>query len=45
MRRASHEALHKGRVAEYCPIQTKQAVLLVDAVFRNPAEWEFEFRR
>ena len=45
MRRASHEAVNKGRVAEYCPVQTKEAVLLIDGILRNPAEWEVELRR
>ena len=45
MRRASHEAVHKGRVAEYCPLQTKEAVFLIDGMLRNPTEWEGELRR
>ena len=45
MRRASHEAVHKGRIAEYGPIQMKEAILFVDGIFRNPASWEDELRR
>ena len=45
MRRASHEAVHKGRVVEYRPLQMKEAVLLVDGIFRNPVSWEGELRR
>ena len=45
MRRASHEAVNKSRVAEYCPLQTKEAVLLIDGILRKPTEWEAELRR
>ena len=45
LRRASHEALNKGRAAMYRPLQEKEAILLIDGIFRNPAGWERELRR
>ena len=42
MRRATHEALNKGRLAEYRPLHEKEAVLLIDGILRNPAGWEGE---
>jgi len=45
MRRATHEAVNKGRVADYYPLQEKEALLLIDGMLRNPAGWEGELRR
>lgn len=41
-RRAAHEAMTRGRVIEYSPIQSRQAVLLVDGILRRPQNWENE---
>ena len=45
MRRASHEALTKSRAAEFYPLHTKEAVVLIDGMLQNPSGWEGEFRR
>lgn len=45
MRRASREAVQKGRIVEYRPLQMKAAVLLIDSILRNPTSWEVEIRR
>ena len=45
MRRASHEALTKSRATEFYPVQTKEAVALIDGILQNPSGWEGEFRR
>ena len=44
MRRAIHEALNKGRIAEYHPLHEKEAVILIDGMLQNPAGWKGELR-
>jgi len=45
MRRATHEALNKGRVAKYHPVHEKEAVILIDRMIQNPGGWEGELSR
>jgi len=45
MRRATHEALNKGHITEYRPLQEKEAVILIDGMLRNPVGWESELHR
>ena len=45
MRRASHEALTKTRVADFYPLHAKEVVRLIDGILQNPCGWEEEFRR
>ena len=45
MRRASHEALNKTRVAEFYPLHAKEAVRLIDGILVNPDRWDVEFFR
>ena len=45
MRRATQEALTKGRVTDFYPIHEKEALIMVDGMLRNPAGWEGEVRR
>ena len=45
MRRAAHEALNKGRVTEYYPLHEKEALLVINAILRNPTGWEGELYR
>lgn len=45
MRRAGHDALSKTQVAEYEPIQERQAIILVDEFLKNKGNWETLFLR
>ncbi|CAA7268211.1 unnamed protein product [Cyclocybe aegerita] len=45
MRRAGHEALNKGVVRKYQPIQLNEAVLLAHNMLANPTSWDGHFRR
>ena len=45
MRRASHEALNKTRVAAFHPLHAKEAARLVDGILENPNKWNVEFSR
>ncbi|THH30755.1 hypothetical protein EUX98_g3424 [Antrodiella citrinella] len=40
MRRAAHEALHRGLVKDYHPIQTIEATILLKDMLATPADWE-----
>jgi hypothetical protein len=40
MRRVSHEALAKSKVAEYYPIQMREAIILTDEILRRPDDWK-----
>ena len=45
MRRASHDALTKAVVQRYCPIQTKEANILVTSLLTNPKDRNQHFLR
>ena len=45
MRRASHEALSKTRVAEFHPLHEKEAVRLIGGMLQNSKGWEGEIHR
>ena len=45
MRRATHEALNKGRLADYHPLHEKEALIMIDSMLQNPAGWEGELYR
>lgn len=45
MRRAAQEALTKGTVQRYHPIQTKEATILASALLANPENRDQHFQR
>jgi hypothetical protein len=45
MRRAGHEALNKGVVKKYQPMQLNEAVLLASGMIANPKTWNGHLRR
>ena len=45
MRRASHEALNKKRVAEFRFLHAKETARLIDGILQNPEKWSVEFHR
>ena len=45
MRKASHESLHKGRVASYHQLQAKEALFLARYTLAKPNHWEMHIRR
>lgn len=40
MRRAAHEALHRGLVKDYHPIQTIEATIMLKDMLESPQDWE-----
>ncbi|KAJ3797608.1 cytochrome P450 [Lentinula aff. detonsa] len=45
MRRAAHQGLHQNAVEKYKPIQTKEAMLLLNDLFQKPDGWVDHVRR
>lgn len=45
LRRASHDGLHKVHVTQYQPIQSREAILLVEGLLETTQDLELQFRR
>lgn len=45
MRRAGHEGLNKAVAPKFYTPQTREAVLLVDNMLKDPEHWNEEIRR
>lgn len=44
-RRASHEGLRKDVIKNYRPLLTKEALIMLDDLCKNPSEWDHNMRR